>query len=78
MRVLVSFLLLISCAAAQPVPRDRLTFDWGWSRQIGNSSEVAPGLGLSYGYRIHKYIEPEIGVFAALQPLPQFRARITR
>jgi hypothetical protein len=68
MRVLIPFLLLISCAAAQPVPRNRLTFNGGWSRQIGDSPEDAPGFGLSYGYRIHKYIEPEVGVFAALQP----------
>jgi len=68
MRAIISFLLLISCAAAQPVPRNRVIFSGGWSREIAYGQETAPGLGLSYGYRIHKYIEPEAGVFAAFKP----------
>jgi hypothetical protein len=35
--------------------------------------ETAPGLGLSYGYRINKFIEPEAGVFATLQPAPDIQ-----
>src|SRR5580704_7153259 len=62
---------MVSCAAAQSVPRNRLTFSGGWSRQIGGDSfgqPTATGLGLSYGYRVHKYIEAEAGVFTALDP----------
>lgn len=77
MRAFILFLLLISCAAAQPVPRSRLTLSGGWSRDIGgpyySEKNTAPGLGFSYGYRVHKYIEPEAGVFAALQPSPNIQ-----
>src|SRR5258708_4232230 len=62
---------MVSCAAAQSVPRNRLTFSGGWSHRIGGYSfgqQTATGLGLSYGYRVHKYVEAEVGVFTALDP----------
>jgi hypothetical protein len=72
MRALIPFLLMISCATAQSDPRDRLTFSGGWSSQIGGISfvehQTATGLGLSYGYRVHQYIEAEAGVFTAFDP----------
>ncbi len=70
MRILIPFVLIASCAAAQSTPGSRLTFSGGWSRDIGFSSEPesATGLGLSYGYRVHKYVEAEAGLFTALDP----------
>jgi hypothetical protein len=72
MRTFIPFFLIVSCATAQSVPRDRLTFSGGWSRQFGGESfvehQAATGFGLSYGYRIHKYVEAEAGVFTALDP----------
>ncbi len=71
MRTFIPFLLMVSCATAQSVPRNRLTFSGGWSRQIGGNSfeqQTATGLGLSYGYRAHNYVEAEAGVFTALDP----------
>lgn len=72
MRILLPALILASCAAAQTVPADRLTFSGGWTRQTGGNSFEdklsATGLGFSYGHRIHKFIEPEVGVFTALDP----------
>jgi len=70
MRIFVSFVLMLSCAMAQSDPRNRLTFSGGWSRQIGTPFEylTATGLGLSYGYRVQKYVEVEAGVFTALDP----------
>lgn len=32
------------------------------------SQFTAPGLGISYGHRVHKFIEAETGLFAALDP----------
>jgi hypothetical protein len=72
MRVIIPFLLAVCCAAAQDIPRNRLTFSGGWSREIGGYSytdkHTGTGLGLSYGYRFLKYVEGEAGVFTALQP----------
>ncbi len=72
MRVLVSLLLLVCGAAAQSAPQNRLTFSGGWTRQVGGfafeEKQTATGWGLSYGYRIHEYIEPEAGLFTALDP----------
>jgi len=71
MRAIIPFLLIVSCAAAQSVPRNRLTFSGGWSREVGGySSEklTATGLGFSYGYRVHNHIEAEAGLFTALDP----------
>jgi hypothetical protein len=79
MRALIPLLLIVSCATAQSVPRNRLTFSGGWSSQIGGISfvehQTATGLGLSYGYRVHKYIEAEAGVFTALDPTGQICSR---
>lgn len=64
------------CAIAEPLPRHRLTFSGGWSRQVGGYSfqkQTATGLGTSYGYRLHRYVEAEAGVFTALQPAPDIR-----
>src|SRR5438034_9129028 len=74
MRLYISFVLMVACAissaTAQSVPRNRLTFSGGWSRQIANRYErqTATGFGLSYGYRVYKYAEVEAGVFTALDP----------
>ena len=72
MRPIIPFLLLASCAAAQPVPPNRLTFSGGWTRQVGGYSyiekETATGFGISYGHRLHKYVEAEAGVFTASDP----------
>jgi hypothetical protein len=60
---------MVACATAQSVPRNRLTFSGGWSRNLNSfQQETATGLGLSYGYRVHKYVEAEAGVFTALDP----------
>jgi hypothetical protein len=60
---------MVACATAQSVPRNRLTFSGGWSREINSfQQQTATGLGLSYGYRVHKYVEAEAGVFTALNP----------
>jgi hypothetical protein len=58
-------------AVAQGVPSSRLTFSGGWSRQLNAPSyetQTATGLGLSYGYRLDKYLEAEAGLFTALDP----------
>lgn len=70
MRVFMSFVLMVFCATAQPDPRNRLTFSGGWSRQIADPFErlTATGLGLTYGYRVHKHVEAEGGVLTALDP----------
>jgi hypothetical protein len=71
MRTLFISLLAICTATAQSAPRNRLTFSGGWSRQIGHHSgepQTAAGLGLSYGYRVNKYIEAETGLFVAMDP----------
>jgi hypothetical protein len=68
---LLSLFLVAVCATGQPVPRNRLTFSGGWSRDIGGVSfrrESATGFGLSYGRRVWKYAEAEAGVFTALDP----------
>ncbi|MBZ5612301.1 MAG: hypothetical protein LAP87_31285 [Acidobacteriia bacterium] len=70
MRFLISLVLVAACALAQSAPRNRLTFSGGWSHDVGSSSEQesATGLGLSYGYRVHNYVEAEAGLFTALDP----------
>ena len=76
MRAFIPLLLMFSCATAQSIPRSRLTFSGGWSREVGGYSfqkETATGLGLSYGYRVHRYVEAEAGVFTALEPSPDIR-----
>jgi hypothetical protein len=68
---LLLILILAVCAAGQPVSRNRLTFSGGWSRDIGGVSferKSATSLGLSYGRRVWKYAEAEVGVFTALDP----------
>ncbi len=70
-RVITLFLILVSCSTAQSASGNRLTFSGGWSREIGGNSferQAATGLGISYGHRIHKYVEAETGVFTALNP----------
>ncbi len=72
MRIAFAFFLMISCAWAQSIPRNRFAFNGGWSREVGGSSfsekDTAGGFGLSYGYRLHPHVEAEAGVFTALQP----------
>ena len=72
MRILVFILLVVACAAAQDTPANRLTLSGGWTRQIGGYSfqdkQTATGLGLSFGRRLHRYIEAEVGLFTALDP----------
>jgi hypothetical protein len=71
MRLTIFFLLLARGVIAEWVPQNRVTFSGGWSREVGGysiSKRTAAGLGLSYGYRAHKYIDAESGVFTALQP----------
>ena len=71
-RTFLSLFLLVSCAAAQSAPPHRLTVSGGWSRQIGGyrfqQQKSASGLGLSYGYRVHRYVEVEAGLLTALNP----------
>ncbi len=72
MRAFVILWVASFCAAAQSISNNRLTLSAGWSHQVGGLSFEdklsAPGLGLSYGYRVHRYLEPEIGLFTALDP----------
>ncbi len=72
MRVFVPLLLMACCAAGQSVPRHRLTAGGGWSRESGGTSvarrKTAAGPGISYGYRFHRYIEMEVGLFTAINP----------
>ena len=83
MRLYISFVLMVACAissaTAQSVPRNRLTFSGGWSRQVGGyffqAKQTATGLGLSWGYRAHRYIEPEAGLFTALNPTGEICGR---
>jgi hypothetical protein len=71
-RVLIAFFLVSFYTAAQSAPGNRLTLSAGWTRQVGGYSfeqkQTAPGLGLSYGYRFHRYVEAEAGLFTALDP----------
>ncbi len=41
MRTFALFLLMISCAGAQPTFSDRLTFSGGWTQQFGGYSYVS-------------------------------------
>jgi|SRR5439155_36421 len=79
MGVFVLLLLIVSGATAQSVPGNRLTFSGGWSRQVGGyffqAKQTATGLGLSWGYRAHRYIEPEAGLFTALNPTGEICGR---
>lgn len=70
MRLFIAFSLAVSFAAAQSIPNNRLTFSGGWDKDIGAYAEntTATGLGLSYGYRIRRYIELEAGITTALDP----------
>ena len=72
MRVLFPLLLAAFCAAGQETPVNRLTFSGGWTRQVGGFGYepklTAPGLGLSYGRRLRRYLEAEAGLFTALDP----------
>ncbi|HEY3440295.1 MAG TPA: hypothetical protein VGK29_06070 [Paludibaculum sp.] len=71
MRTFISLFLLVSCAAAQSIPPNRLTFSGGWSRESGGSyfdHRTATGLGLSYAYRFHPHVEAEAGLIVALSP----------
>lgn len=72
MRLLLSIILAASCAAARETPADRLTLSGGWTREISGYSfqgkPTAPGLGISYGHRFHRFIEAEAGLFTALNP----------
>lgn len=71
MRTCLVLVLMASCAFAQGLPANRVTFSGGWSRRIGGYSfetETATGLGLSYGHRFRTHIEAEAGIFTALQP----------
>ena len=61
MRIILPFLIPASCAAAQTVPADRLTFSGGWTRQTGGSS-------FEDKLTATKFIEPEVGLFTALDP----------
>jgi len=73
---LLSALLIAPLALSQDEYRNRLTFSGGWSRQVDAFSfqkQTAPGLGLSYGFRVHRHVEAEAGLFAALQPAPEIR-----
>jgi hypothetical protein len=75
-RCAIFILLLAPFAMAQSVPRNRLTFSGGWSREVGGlsfSKRTATGLGFSYGYRADKYIEAECGIFAGFQPSVDIR-----
>jgi hypothetical protein len=69
-RAIIPFLLLVPSAVAQSVPPSRVTFSGGWAAQFNRQygSESAPSLGLSYGYRFHKHVEAEGGLFTALDP----------
>jgi hypothetical protein len=78
MRALLTLAVLLTTtgAAAQSLPRHRLGFGGGWSREFAGYSypkDTATGLGLSYGYRVLRFLEAEAGVFAALQPTPDIR-----
>jgi hypothetical protein len=67
-------LLTIGVIYAQDMPRSRVTVGGGWSREIGGFSymekETAPVLEMSYGYRVWKYLELNVGLTMALQPSP--------
>ncbi len=76
MRTILVLGLLVGSCAAQSDLRNRLTFSGGWSREVGGyrtAKRTGTGLGLSYGYRFHRYIEAEAGAFTALQPSPDIR-----
>lgn len=79
MRTVAGFFLVLSWLVAEPAPRNRLTFSGGWSREAGGSpyaqKQTATGFGLSFGYRLYRYIEPEVGVFTGLQPSAAVRGR---
>jgi hypothetical protein len=74
MRIVLVFALAVACVLAQDFQRNRLTFSSGWSQEIGGSAfrkDTAVSLGVSYGRRLHTYIEAEAGVFTGLQPRGQ-------
>jgi hypothetical protein len=72
LRPIIPFLLLAIYATAQSAPPNRLTFSGAWSRQISGyvyqQQKSALGVGLSYGYRVHRYVELEAGFLTALNP----------
>ena len=78
-RTFMSLFLLVSCAAAQSTPPQRLTLRGAWSRQFAGwvyqQQKSAPGLGLSYGCRVHRNIELEAGFFTALNPTGEVCSR---
>lgn len=74
-RLIISLILLACSVRAQSFPKNRLTFSGGWADQIGPSyqGENATSLGLTYAYRLNRYVEFEAGVHTALQPGPEIR-----
>ncbi|HXS97516.1 MAG TPA: hypothetical protein VN736_23115 [Candidatus Limnocylindrales bacterium] len=72
MRTLVLLTLGIVCANAQDTPANRITLSGAWGHDIGRFAsferQSAAGFGVSYGRRIRRFLEPEIGLFVALDP----------
>ncbi len=68
----ILFLAMVPRATAQSVPRNRLTFSGGWSREFKRrfvyEQRTATGFGFSYGRRLQKHVEAEAGVFTAMNP----------
>jgi hypothetical protein len=69
-RAIIPLLSLVTCAAAQSIPPSRISFSGGWATQANQrfESQSATSLGISYGYRFHKYVEVEGGLLTALDP----------
>ncbi len=66
MRNLAAFALLLpALAAAQSFPHHNFTFAVGGATprsQLSSFMQNAPGVGVGYGYRFHKYFQADVGL----------------
>ncbi len=73
MRNFFAAIFLASCVNAQSFQHNDITFSGGESWVLSKRfaySNTAVSLGATYGYRINRFIEPEAGLFGAINPVP--------
>lgn len=73
---LLLLFLLSSGVDAQEDHRNSLTFSGGYGRAVGSyccQENTAVSLGATYGYRILRHLQADVGVTVALNPSPEIR-----
>jgi hypothetical protein len=73
MKSLLLLLLMSTAAYAQSDPRNSVTFGGGYGRDVNAfccQADTAVSLGVTYGYRFRPFLQAEVGVATALNPVP--------